>query len=119
MSFMRKNKAGRYVADGITVELVFDRSDEYADVLKKSCEAVDVPSKPPNHELVLFTFGGALIPEKEGWNIGSYMRQCHRGPGNTKLGIGFIKVSIACYNRLTLNINTHIMCVAKVCQGWH
>ena len=90
---MKKNKAGKFACDGTPVEVVLDRTSTYSDVIQKACEHLDVP-RDSRRQLVLLTYGGAVIPEKEGWNLGQYMQQLHRGPGNTKLGVGFIKVGL-------------------------
>ena len=60
------------------------------------CQNLDIPDKRIGHQLVLLTYGGAVIPKKDGWSLGQYMQQMHRGPTNTKFGVGFIKVCLGC-----------------------
>jgi hypothetical protein len=88
---MRKSKSGSFVRDGVAVELVLDRGDEYEDVLDKASEVIDLPKVPAGHHLTLLTTGGAIIPKKVDWTVGSYLRQMHKAPAQLRLGIGVIK----------------------------
>ena len=63
-------------------------------MIQKACEHLDVP-RDSQRQLVLLTFGGAVIPDKEGWNLGQYMQQLHRGPGSTKLGV--VSLRLVCF----------------------
>ena len=40
---MKNGKNGTFVRDGVAVELVLDRADEYEDVLAKASEVIDFP----------------------------------------------------------------------------
>ena len=93
VSYMRKNRAGKFTCYGTPVEIMIERTSDYSGVLKKSRENVEIPNQP-RHRLVLLTFGGAVIPKKEGWTVREYMKTLHRGPSNTKFGVGFIKVRV-------------------------
>ena len=73
----KKEKEGR-VFDGISIEFMVDRDDGYKDVLVWS-----LPPKPIGHKLTLLSAGVAVINEVEGWTVGGYMKQLHRGPSNT------------------------------------
>lgn len=88
---MKKAKRGAFVRDGVPVELVLDRGDEYEDVLDKASEVLELPEVPAEHHLTLLTSGGAVIPKKVDWTLGDYLRQMHKAPAQVRLGIGVLK----------------------------
>ncbi len=88
---MAKSRRG-YVKEGIVMELIVGKDIDYQDLVMQSNVALELAKTPVGHAPALFTSGGALIKEQDDWTLGVYMRQQHRGPGKTRLGIGFIEM---------------------------
>lgn len=91
---MKKNKAGNFTRDSdqASVETMISRHDGYEEVLKKCAESLELPSTKSGDKVVtLLSSGGAVIPSSSDWTLGNYMRQLHRGPNNTRFGVGYIK----------------------------
>ena len=88
---MKKTNRG-YVKDGMLVEIFVDRDISYTDFVSQLKVSLELPQAPPGKSFALFTTGGAIIKSQEVWTLGAYMRQQHRGPGKTRIGIGFIEM---------------------------
>lgn len=88
---MKKTNRG-YVKDGMLIEIFVDRDTSYADLVSQLRATLELPQAPPGKSIALFTTGGAVIKNQEVWTLGAYMRQQHRGPGKTRIGIGFIEM---------------------------
>ena len=96
MFLMKKARNGAFVRDGVAIEMVLDREDKYQDIIDKGCEILDEIEVGSAEQLTLLSSGGAVIPRKPDWTLGSYMRQMHKGPTQTRIGIEVIKkVSIS------------------------
>ena len=92
---MKKNKHGTYSRDGIDIEVVANRDDTYEDVLEKARAGLDMAKQKEGFQLSLFTCGGAVMVNREGWTLGGYLQQTHRSSLQTRFGIGFVQVSIS------------------------
>lgn len=105
MHKVKKNKHGSYSRDGVDVEVVANRSDTYEELLEKAQATLDVPKEKEGYCLSLFTCGGAVMVNREGWTLGGYLQQTHRSSLQTRFGIGYVKVSLVFfYNILWLSI---------------
>lgn len=94
---MKKNKAGNFTRDSdqVSVETMISRHDSYEEVLKKCAESLELSSTESGDKVVtLLSSGGAVIPSSPEWTLGNYMRQLHRGPSNTRLGVGYVQKKV-------------------------
>ena len=87
---MKRTKKG-YVKDGMMIEIMLDKEISYEDLLLQCKVDLEAASPRADEAFALFTTGGALIKDVEGWTLQSYMQQQHRGPGKIRLGLGYIK----------------------------
>ena len=100
---MTKTKVGKFISEGVPVEVFIDRKTSYCDLVQVACNNLDIPDCP-GQEIALLTYSGAIIAKKEGWTVGEYMQQSHRGPSGVKFGVGFVKVCFSAGDMLPLVI---------------
>lgn len=88
---MKRGRAGKYVRDGMSVEVIGNVFDTHGDVLLafKLKEKADMA-------LALFTLSGAMIPESDEWTLHSYLEKIHKS--EARLGIGYVEVNGKCNN---------------------
>ena len=84
----RKGRGGAYSRDGVSIEVVADRSDTYDKLLERALQISERRST-----LSLFTLAGAVIicddrDNESNWSLGEYLRRVRRSPSELKLGIG-------------------------------
>ena len=61
------------------VDIAVNRSDTYADVLRRAREVVKIEDRP-DKVLCIFKLNGSLVPATEGWTLDKYLRKCHISP---------------------------------------
>lgn len=90
MSKMRCTKTGSYVRDGMAVEVVAKTSDSYSELIDHGCSALNLDRLSRGMVLNLFNMSGAMVPEKEEWNVGEYLKRMKKS--EVKIGIGYVEV---------------------------
>ena len=91
---MRSGKQAHvFVREGLMVDLAVNRSDTYADVVRRSCEVLKLQERP-DKVLCLFKLNGSLVPATEGWTLEQYLRKCHTSPEKTKIGVGSVPIEV-------------------------
>lgn len=81
-----KSRGQSFVKDGTPAEISIKRCASYKHVVKKCIEAVWRGGDPTN--VCLFTSGGAIIMEDDGWSLQNYMHRLHKG--TIKFGIAAV-----------------------------
>ncbi len=87
---MKKGRAGTYVRDGVSIELIGNVYDDHNTVLSQAQSAFHLKKKVDGQVLALFTLSGALILNSEEWTLHSYLQKTHKS--DARLGIGYIEV---------------------------
>ena len=87
---MKKGRAGTYVRDGMSVEVIANVYDSSDDILFKARSAFHL-KKRKGEVLALFTLSGACIQASEDWTLHAYLQKTHKS--EAKLGVGYIPVS--------------------------
>ena len=83
---MRRSKAGSYVRDGMSVEVMVKSSDNYEGLIAQGLDLDTVQGS----SLKLFSMSGAMIPDVSSWTLGDYLQRVKKG--EVKLGIGLVEV---------------------------
>lgn len=89
---MKKGRAGTYVRDGMSIEVIANVFDSHDDLLKKAQSAFNLRVHK-RETLALFTVSGALIQGTNEWTLHAYLQQTHKS--DARLGIGYVEVDIA------------------------
>lgn len=92
---MKRGRAGKYVRDGMSVEVIRNVFDTHGDVLLAAKRAFKLKEKA-DMALALFTLSGAMIPESDEWTLHSYLEKIHKS--EARLGIGYVEVNGKCNN---------------------
>lgn len=81
-----------FLRDGLLVDMVANRSDNYMDVIRRACAILKL--EKTGKVQCLFKLNGSLIPDAEGWTLESYLKKCHTSPDKTKIGVGYVPVEV-------------------------
>ena len=90
MCKMRIGRAGSYIRDGLSVEIVADTMDSYKELLDRACDVFHLSASKDEMVPHIFTTSGSMIIDSGNWTLGDYLKCTKKS--EAKLGIGYAKV---------------------------